>query len=182
MFKEISFLDILEDDWMPVYVINDSLSRLIYKGLSLSELITCMESKDGRSLSCRHVDSSDGVRVELVDKWNIRIIIDSKYVLTGNSSYYKVMGGAGKTLFYALKTLANIPVYRSSGLRFIRNVEVIDNGGMIIIILDDVVAIVGRDNYVSISSLFMGYEDNSLIRGELGRTGKVYNMFRDIRR
>ncbi len=148
---------------MSVYVINDSLSRLIYKGLRLSRLITCMQSRDSHTLTCRHVDSNDGVKVELVDRWNIRIIIDSKYVFIGNSSYYKVMGGAGKTLFYALKTLTNIPAYRSLGLGFTRNVEVIDYGNMIIVVLDDVVAIVGKDNYVSISNLFMGFENDSLI-------------------
>ncbi len=144
---------------MSVYVINDSLSRLLYKGLKLSRLITCMKSRDGHSLFCRHADNSDGVKVELVDEWNIRIVINSKHVVVGNPSYYRVVGGAGKTLFYALKTLTGIPVHRSLGLGFTRNVDVIDYGDMIIVVLEDVVAVVGKDGHVSISDLFMNYEE-----------------------
>ena len=154
---------------MTVYVVNDSLSRLLYEGLKLSSLISCRRSRDRLSLFCRHVDSDTGVKVEVLDRWNIRIVVDEEFVILGNSSYYRIIGGPGKTLFYALKTLANIPSHRSLGVGFAHNVEVLDYGDLIIVVLEDVMAAVGRDGYVSISSLFLTREGDPIVVGEWER-------------
>ncbi len=154
---------------MAAYVVNDSLSRLLYEGLRLSSLISCERSRDKLSMFCRHIDSSSGVRVEVLDRWNIRIFIDEEFIVSGNSSYYRVIGGPGKTLFYALKTLANIPSHRSLGVGFAQNVEVLDYGDLIIVVLEDVMAAIGRDSYVSISSLFLTREGDPIVVGEWER-------------
>ncbi len=155
---------------MAVYIINDSLSRLLYRGLRLSKDIVCMKSSDGRTLFCKYIGSDDSIRIELIDKWNIIIVIDAKYVVTGSSSYYRIIGAAGKTLFYALKTLAGIPVHRSIGIGFTRGVEIIDYGDMIIVVLEDVVAVVGKDNHVSISNLFINYEEDIPVKEDIRDT------------
>ncbi len=162
---------------MPVYVINDSLSRFLYNGIILSKLIRCRRSRDEVSVYCKHIDSSEEIRIDLIDKWNIRIIIDEKYVIVGGSSYYKIVGGPGKTLFYALKTLANIPAHSSPGLGFKRNAEVIDYGDMIIVVLEDVIAVIGKNGYVSVSNLFLNYEENSPL---LGKPRKIRGELQSI--